>query len=192
MFRVIHRRRGLDSARSIYDAQNKLANLQKDKQVIFNNFQEQMGSAKQPSRATPQVSLKTFQGPPGGLSLAWSSDGKLLAAGGKDTSIRVWSVETANSLHVLRRSPQGKYAWQAGIVALAFSRDGNVLASGGEDGIISLWDLRTARLSRSLLGHSDPVHGLAFSPRTGAGWQAVAVEDLISRCVCGRPRAAMP
>lgn len=39
-------------ARSIYDAQNKFATLQRDKQVVFNSFQEQIGSTKRSSEAT--------------------------------------------------------------------------------------------------------------------------------------------
>jgi WD40 repeat protein len=58
---------------------------------------------------------------------------------------------------------------------LAISRDGNTLASGGDDKIIKLWDLNTARLVNSVMGHSQAVTSIAFSPK--AALLATASDD---------------
>jgi hypothetical protein len=101
------------------------------------------------------------------LSLAWSPDGRLLAAGQKDSSIDIRSVENNKTSRVLRKRPEGKYPWQTGMVALAFTRNGTMLASGGEDGVVTLWEVASGRLIRDLKGHTEPIHGLGFSPDGG-------------------------
>ena len=66
-------------------------------------------------------------------TLAFSPDGKLLAAGRSDGHIRLWRVDTGT---VLRDLP----AHDQAVTALAFSPDGRLLASGARDTTILLWD----------------------------------------------------
>jgi WD40 repeat protein len=75
-------------------------------------------------------------GPTGGYELAFSPDGRLLAAAGgdQDAKVHVWEVATglqARELSGLRTAA----------LAVAFSPDGRVLASGGGDSTALLWDL---------------------------------------------------
>jgi len=49
-----------DFARAIYNAQSKLPALEKDKQLVFNNLQEQIGGNKQPVAVMVSASLKLF------------------------------------------------------------------------------------------------------------------------------------
>lgn len=67
-------------------------------------------------------------------ALAFSPNGKLLAAGGEDYSIQLWDVTTGKDL----ASFIGHEGW---IHCLAFSPDGKTLASGSEDKTIKLWDV---------------------------------------------------
>jgi RNA polymerase sigma factor (sigma-70 family) len=70
-------------------------------------------------------------------ALAFSADGQWLAAGGQDSFVRIWEVNTRRELHRLHG-----HEWET--VALAFSADGRRLLSfGGGEAI--LWDLRPGR-----------------------------------------------
>jgi WD40 repeat protein/serine/threonine protein kinase len=70
------------------------------------------------------------------LQIAYSRDGKLLAAGSREGLVSVWDARTGN----LVRQFQAQEKFVRG---LAFTLDGRYLATGGEDDRVKLWDLRT-------------------------------------------------
>jgi hypothetical protein len=109
--------------------------------------------------------LTEFKGMNGFIhSVAFSPDGKLLAAGGhigkEINEIVLWDVAKKEKRATLtgHRGPVG---------AVAFSHNGKLLASAGggrNDGELRLWDVKTMQEIRSLKGHTDSLTSVAFSP----------------------------
>ena len=86
--------------------------------------------------------------------VAFSADGRTLASGGDDQSIRLWDLETGE--HLATR------VGHTGLVrSLAFSPDGTRLASWGEDSTLRFWS--TAEDPR-VLRHGSYVYGARCSP----------------------------
>jgi WD40 repeat protein len=102
-------------------------------------------------------------------ALAFSPDGKWLAAGGLDTIVHVWSIDTKASVAALREHGDS-------IQGVAFSPDGKFLASAGDDRVGIVWEVGTwKRIAR--LEEKDPVSGVAFSPDGQFVLLAVVGED---------------
>ncbi|MEM7553625.1 MAG: WD40 repeat domain-containing protein [Cyanobacteria bacterium P01_A01_bin.84] len=90
------------------------------------------------------------------LSLAMSSDSRVLASGGLD-GIRLWDIQQQRPLGTLTRFGNSIYS-------VAMSPDNKILASGDRKGIVKLWNLKTGKLIRTFLGHRNSVSSLAFTP----------------------------
>src|SRR5262249_35435248 len=67
-------------------------------------------------------------------AVAFSPDGKLIAAGATDHLIRLWDTTTGKETGQLKGT--GWYPW-----GLAFTSDGKILYSTGWDGIVRRWDV---------------------------------------------------
>lgn len=100
--------------------------------------------------------------PYGGLyvhAAAFSPDGRLVAAGGNDTTgyARLFDAQTGQLVHTLAGHTDA-------VVHVAFSRDGSRLLTSSYDHSARLWDVSTGRLIRTFLGHTWWVWSASFSP----------------------------
>ena len=78
-------------------------------------------------------------------SLSYSPDGKTIASGSKDKTIKVWDATTGKLLHTLK-------GHQGSVNTLSYSPDGETITSSGEDKTIKVWDATTGRLLHNLEG----------------------------------------
>jgi WD40 repeat protein len=131
-----------------------------------------------PPGAVARLGTVRFRQP--ATSLAFSPDGKVLAAGGSDNSIRLFDAATGKTLRRLpghqprtyHPDPQAKNPFDAlvesvgegSVASVAFSPDSRVLASGGWDDKVRLWDVNTGKELRQIDAHKALVAAVALSP----------------------------
>ncbi|MYF57286.1 sigma-70 family RNA polymerase sigma factor [Candidatus Poribacteria bacterium] len=119
----------------------------------------------------------------GAITLEFSLDGKLIAAGNLDTTIKIWDTTSGEELSVLQKTVEGSNMWSVSSIdgkeivnnpmknegydrpsALAFSPDTSLIACGSEDSTVKLWNTITDELIATFTGHLSNVRHLAFSP----------------------------
>jgi len=93
------------------------------------------------------------------IALAISPDGKLIATGSKDKTVKLWDANTGKLTATLT-GHKGK------IYKVIFSPDGRTVASASDDKVPKLWDAQTGQLKASLSGHKGYIYTLEFSPES--------------------------
>ena len=126
----------------------------------------------------------------GSIPVAFSPDGKYLAAAGGDSILRLYSVGDAG----LKLESTG-VGHDRDIFSVAFSHDGKTILSGADDMAVLLWDVGDGKLQqRSMIKINQGVFGIKymgvssddtrFTLSTGTG--DVSIVDLVN----GKPQLA--
>ncbi|MBW4522204.1 MAG: TIR domain-containing protein [Scytolyngbya sp. HA4215-MV1] len=90
-------------------------------------------------------------------SLSYSPNGKTIASGSSDKTIKLWDAATGKLLHTLE-------GHQNPVWSVSYSPDGKTIASGSFDKTVKLWDVATGKLLHTLEGHQDRVTSISYSP----------------------------
>ncbi|ACK73972.1 WD-40 repeat protein (plasmid) [Gloeothece citriformis PCC 7424] len=95
-------------------------------------------------------------------SVALNTEGTLLASGGQNGIVKIWSILTEPSLNCqcFRHFNQKHHA---PIRSVTFSADSRLLATGSEDKTIKIWSVETGECLHTLEGHLERIGGVAFS-----------------------------
>ena len=90
------------------------------------------------------------------MSVSFSPDGKQVASGSYDNSVKIWETSTGTCVSTL--SGHSDY-----VRAVSWSPDGTMLASGSNDKTIKLWDAQSGKVNSTLSVNSE-VSSVAFCP----------------------------
>jgi len=89
-------------------------------------------------------------------ALAWSNNGKLMATGGDDRTIRLWNTESGRA--------ERHFTAQAPITGLALAPDDRAIAVGTSGTDLQLLDTATGAIQRTLRSRGPVINRLKFSP----------------------------
>ena len=84
-------------------------------------------------------------------SVAYSSDGNIVAAGLADNTIRIWNARTFEETYEPLKGHSGH------VLCVAFSPDSQFIASGSRDSSIRLWNVETGENVKTFEHPSEDV-----------------------------------
>ena len=120
--------------------------------------------------------IKTFKGHSSEIiSVSFSPDGKIIASGSGDNTIKLWDPNTGEKIKTLTGHKRA-------VIDVSFSPDGKTIASGSGDGTVKLWDVNTGEEIKTLRGNFLRIISVSFSPdgkiiASGAGNGTIKLWD---------------
>ncbi|XP_016853808.1 katanin p80 WD40 repeat-containing subunit B1 isoform X2 [Anolis carolinensis] len=88
------------------------------------------------------------------------SSGRLLATGGEDCRVNIWSVNKPNCIMSLT-------GHTTPVESVKINTNEELIVAGSQSGSIRIWDLEAAKILRTLMGHKANICSLDFHPFGG-------------------------
>ena len=88
------------------------------------------------------------------FAVRFNSNGRVLASGGQDTTIKLWNVSTLKVMRTLEGHTES-------VNSVSFSFDNNVLVSGSNDNTLKLWNLAT--YTAKTIALNVPIESVAYT-----------------------------
>ena len=89
-------------------------------------------------------------------SISFSSDGRILASGSHDATIKLWDIATKENIATLDHGRSYR------VHSVSFSPNGKTLASNSSH--VELWNVATGKKIATLRGHRSTIRSVSFSP----------------------------
>lgn len=127
----------------------------RDEAALLESFRTDRPSADQ---SGPRVGVSPQMGHSDDIrAVSFSPDGKWIASGGNDQTIKLWSAATGQ----VQRTFHGHRDW---IHAISFSADGQRIVSASSDKTLAIWDAETGRMIHRVTADKIKLDSVAFSP----------------------------
>jgi glucose repression regulatory protein TUP1 len=115
-------------------------------------------------------------------SLDFARDGRTIASGSGDRTVRLWDIEASTNILTL--------SIEDGVTTVAISPDTKYVAAGSLDKSVRVWEIARGFLVERLEGpdgHKDSVYSVAFSPN-GRDLVSGSLDKTIKMWELGAPR----
>lgn len=91
------------------------------------------------------------------LHVTFSPDGKMLATGSGDATVRIWDIHTETPKYTLK----GHRDW---VLCTGWAPNGRHIATGGKEGALFVWDAAEGKAAATLGGHKKWINALSWEP----------------------------